>query len=359
MTSNFGVETEREAKDILRRLDRVLSSYGVRLNTGKTKILTSEEAARHFWIQDNRALGVVRNLIEEGSRTPRAQVARRRHVERSYRRFASALERGGLVGHWEKVQKRYLDLLGRLGSPLVVRRCAEWMRSRPGLRSSVLRYFQRLGFTRGRYRIVADFIRSDCVDDVALFACVRLLVQWRIPRSPVVAGELLGLASELGKRSTRAAFVPFVAGLWLMAKYASRTELESFVTRHRDCWAYQEWAGRQVAAAAPRFSDAAVTSVRRTLVETGQVEGLRVLDHLDRLKRVERLDRSLKSHLDPELHRGNPYPFSKILLLIHFLSCRQLADDILPIREKVAETVHDPVLARLLREVPVPHANSP
>ena len=115
------------------------------------------------------------------------------------------------------------------------------------------------------------------------------------------------LASELGERSTKATFVPFVAGLWLMAKYASRTELELFVARHRACWAYQEWAGRQVAAAAPRFSSAAVTSVRRTLVETGQVEGLRVLDHLDRLKTVERLEKRLRLHLDPEPHQGNPW----------------------------------------------------
>lgn len=347
---DFGVDTERDAKDLLRRLDQVLSSYGVRLNTGKTKILTAAEASRYFWIQDNRALGVVRNLIDEGVDKPHLVEARRRLVEKSYRRFNTTLRKSGYVGHWDKVLKRYLDLLGRLRSPLIVRQCGDWMRSRPGVRPSVLRYLQRLGFTRSRFMLVARFLQADCVDDVALFACARLLVTWRVPNSRSMRTEMMALALELGGRSTRASFVPFVAGLLLVVKYGSGAELDAYVERHRACWAHHEWAGRQVAAAAPRLSGPAIQSVRRTLVETAQVEGLRVLDHLDRLASLDRLDKRLTGHLDPEPHKGNPYPFGKVLLLLHFSKSPQLREAVTAIREKAITTVEDRVVASLLNE---------
>jgi hypothetical protein len=161
----------------------------------------------------------------------------------------------------------------------------------------------------------------------------------------------MNLAVELGGRATRASFVPFVSGLWLAAKYGSAAELEAFIDRYRDCWAHQEWAGRQVAATAPRLSPAVLDSVRRTLVQTGQVEGLRVLDHLDRLATIDGLDARLRGHLDPEAHKGNPYPFGKVLLLLHFLKSAQLGEAIAGLRRKVSDTVQDPVVTSLLEEV--------
>ena len=54
-----GSNSRQEGKKLLRNLDNVLSSQGLRLNTSKSKILSAQDAVAHFWIQENRALTII------------------------------------------------------------------------------------------------------------------------------------------------------------------------------------------------------------------------------------------------------------------------------------------------------------
>ena len=62
-----GSNSRQEGKKLLRNLDNVLSSQGLRLNTSKSKILSAQDAVAHFWIQENRALTIIENSIKYGS----------------------------------------------------------------------------------------------------------------------------------------------------------------------------------------------------------------------------------------------------------------------------------------------------
>jgi hypothetical protein len=59
-----GSNSRQEGKKLLRNLDNVLSSQGLRLNTSKSKILSAQDAVAHFWIQENRALTIIENSIK-------------------------------------------------------------------------------------------------------------------------------------------------------------------------------------------------------------------------------------------------------------------------------------------------------
>ncbi|MEM9817568.1 MAG: RNA-directed DNA polymerase [Cyanobacteria bacterium P01_D01_bin.6] len=68
-----GVNSREEGKQLLRNLDNVLSSQGLRLNTSKSKILFAQDAVAHFWIQENRALTIIEASIKHGSGSQAAQ----------------------------------------------------------------------------------------------------------------------------------------------------------------------------------------------------------------------------------------------------------------------------------------------
>lgn len=66
---DIGVDSEAEAKRVLRDLDLTLQSRHLRLNSGKTKILTSAEAENHFCVKENEFLDKLENRLKNLSKT--------------------------------------------------------------------------------------------------------------------------------------------------------------------------------------------------------------------------------------------------------------------------------------------------
>lgn len=68
---DFGVDHIHEAKEILRGLDELLLTRGIRLNMGKTKVLNMAEAEKYFIPNENRYITIMSNrvkrLIETGN----------------------------------------------------------------------------------------------------------------------------------------------------------------------------------------------------------------------------------------------------------------------------------------------------
>lgn len=64
---DIGTDSIPDAKIALRDLDIILKSRGVRLNSGKTHILTSKEAAGFFWARENGVLDKAGNGLEKGA----------------------------------------------------------------------------------------------------------------------------------------------------------------------------------------------------------------------------------------------------------------------------------------------------
>ena len=62
---DFGVNDISEGKKILRDLDELLLTRGLRLNMGKTKILSSQDARRYFMVEENRYLTILDKRIQK------------------------------------------------------------------------------------------------------------------------------------------------------------------------------------------------------------------------------------------------------------------------------------------------------
>jgi hypothetical protein len=343
---DFGVDTRQKARTALRELDELLASYGVRLNGGKTKVMNQEEAARHFWIGRNRRLTMLKERLDAtGNSAPEVAVVRA-SIEDSFRRFDRALKRGGLIGQWSKVLKRYLDLLGKCESVLLEPRIPRLLRDHPDLREAALRYLLRLGFTPRRLRMLVRYVRIHCIDDASLFAVTRVLIAWRIPATSEMRQEVIELAGRLGRSRQ---FVKFVCGLWLMTKYASSRRLGNYVRYQTTTWTKYAWAARQVAAVLPRLPGNVAQLVQTSVAAHGHTEAAQVIAHYRRLQKLETLPIAVASYLVPSPEfQGSSYSLPKVLLFLA-LNDGALKRSVLRRLERLARGIAaDPVYSELL-----------
>jgi len=317
---DFGVGSRLEGKRLLKELDQLLCSYGVRLNSGKTKILSREEAAAYFWITDNRALNLLQNLIEEGSGSEKSFTRIRIKIESSYKLFRKRIVSTGKIGNWGKVQKRYINLLGKVSSSLLESELQQLLENSADLREPIFHYLGSLGYSASRFETARRFIEEQCLDDATLFAATHLIVSWKIPHDDSNIASAVELAEALGKASKVGSFFSYVSGLWLMAKYATAKRLGYFVRYQKPSWSQNEWAARQTAAVWPRLTALDQDWLSQALIAGGHFEGTKVIAHYQSLAGKEK-DRQLKSYLTPDpKYAGKAYPLSKLLLALALVS---------------------------------------
>lgn len=307
---NFGVDSESHARKSLGRLETVLNSYGLRLNTGKTKILEPEQAASHFWVQENMRLNVVKNLLDAGILHHENGDSLDVYLRQRYELFRQRAQ----VGQAEKIVKRFLKLFGRLNDPTMEEDISGILDRSPGLRKSALHYCTVLGFSEQRLETIFRYLRSGkCVDDAALFYCVRTLIDWHVPSQSSAQNSITTLAFELHQHcESHAGGV--AAGIWLLAKYGTVIDLENYLQTNQASWGRNEWLGRQAAGIIPRISMAARQPIYRILAANGLLEGLGVFASVQQIEALHVLDPQMHSYLFWRPERGHAYPLSKVLL---------------------------------------------
>jgi hypothetical protein len=345
---DFGTDSVADARRILGKLDTLLSSYGLRLNTGKTEILDMEHAARHFWIQENRELTILKNAIEAqlNAREPNPDI-----LDRSRELL---IERWGVfrdserVGHYDKMLGRYFTVFGKLRDPVMESVAPSVLLEVPKLRDAVLRYYLALGFSLERLGVLEGFLRDGhCVDDASVFHVARCIVNWRVPADADVLARILALANEL-PRICEDTDIAFVAALWLLAKYGHAADLGAFLETHRRTWERSDWLARQVAAATPRLTPSTRQSVISALSSNGLRDGLSVAAHLGQLKKLAALDEQLDAYLRRAPHPVYGYPLAKILLAMALLEGDMADEQKRELQDGLLELLDDPIYRSLV-----------
>lgn len=353
---DIGVDSPNEGRRVLGRIEYLLNSNGLRLNSGKTKILDAEQAADHFWVEENLCLNPIQNTLRNESASIAGSVLAHRILLQRYKQFRLQPHRG----NWEKVQKRYLTLFGLLGDTVLENEISQWLEDYPALRRPAFRYFTALGYSASRYNIIEDYLTSGkCIDDSSIYLAIRALVDWRIPFASEAHHSIASLASRVVVACDRSV-AAVTGGLWLVAKYGSSLEVEQFITDTYPVWRQSHWAGRQVAAATPRLSPNAYSKVKSKLLSSGLRDGISVLAHFDELRGLTALDPQLRSYLFAKPQRGS-YPLGKVLIAIALLDCQSAAEERLEMRQSIAEICHDEVYSSLLGlpRVVVPISTTP
>lgn len=239
---DFGVDTVALAKAALRDLDLALQTRNLRLNSGKTKILTAQQARIHFRIDDNI---LIDRLI--------SRIDKKFFLDRYHRVYSRLLRRildSGLAsgtrfegGNGDKIIKRILGQCLRLKCGISDDAFRAILYDKPGLRDVLLRCWAASDSVTSQLKIVSGFLHSgQAVDDLAKVAIVTSFVS-ACHKKPVSKKDLSFLFDSLDSASPFDIF----CRLWLKSRFGSRAKLKEEIVETRHVWSRYRFLIRTVA----------------------------------------------------------------------------------------------------------------
>jgi hypothetical protein len=343
---NCGVDSKKEARKLLGKLETVLNSLGLRLNIGKTKILSSFDAAKYFWVVENRMLTVIKNILTNGAGSNSTGLRVRKFLRRRFKSF----KRQHPLGHQEKVYKRYFGLFGILHDPILKHNVPVLLENEPNLRSVICRYYATLGFNKLRLGHFEAFLHTGIsLDDAVPFEISKTIVDWDPPLRGPTRERIVALATNGFLREGQITVSGITAALWLLAKYGNPAEIWSVIDHTKTIWTRSHWAARQVAAIYPRLTGMMQENLRNMLNSSGILEALRVLTSLDEIRSLHSLDKQLRSYLLQKPKGGKAYPITKVLIIILLLSGKLEGKFKRELRKDVLSLISDKTYRSLIR----------
>lgn len=295
---DIGVDTIVAAKRVLKDVDLILQTKQVRLNSGKTQILTRAEALLHFRVVENARLDVLTKRVDRRLKASLPMAREQRLVEL---RIARGLKKKAFdAGNGEKVLKRWITLAHRVKAEISPRNLELIIRLRPSVRESAFGYIRMQPLTTARANVLASCAMSGLfVDDAAMVDMANYLVETltleRRGRSEQIANIVASTDPEN--------YYGFYCRLWIQSKYSKKEDVLLTIKRYRNTWIAHERLGRLVGALRPIFSASALNDEYEELVFSAQNAGAR-----DTFKFQSRLgrDTGMFNDMYPALSNPNP-----------------------------------------------------
>ena len=245
---DVGVDTIAQAKEVLRDLDLSLQTRQIRLNSGKTLILSETEAAAHFRIRENAFLNCLEDSIEL-KKSLELSIARER-------RFITDVIHRGLAkrsyerGSGEKILKRCINYARKYRADIddidFLRLILKW----PEVRGVALQWWQHSEQPAQKLTLIHDFVESsEIVDDQALIDVAVSLVSARLPASEHTQSIIQRICSYLNQKTKWG----FYAKAWVLSKYGTSEDLLAVVESGVAVWVTEEHLSRLVAGLYPRM----------------------------------------------------------------------------------------------------------
>jgi hypothetical protein len=321
---DLGVDTYREAKQALKQIDLVLQTRQVRLNSGKTKILSKQEAEKHFKIRENVFLDKFVARINSRYQNQYDLESEKRFtsyaIDYSFRRKIFE------TGNGEKILKRLLTIAGRLHAEVPSQHISEILRNWPGARENAMRYFMLMPHDKKCFQAVISYIAEEhYVDDVSWLDFAKTMVSARMPAEAYIYAEL----EKLFLFDSKTDFFEFYAKIWTLSKYGHAQHLNSALKNSFDIWATEEAAGRLVGGLSPIFYQDEMIGDLRTLLEgANNKAGLEVLYFHQSLRESQRTYKAVRAYLtalNPSLPLQISHP--KFLMLLSLLQGFTISDE--------------------------------
>ena len=339
---DIAVESIEEGKVILRDLDELLMARGVRLNSGKTEILTTEQAKNYLWPDENSYLSVFERRVERLQVEGRPLEAERRRLQTRFRRFESSRK----IGRWDKVYKRYFRQFASLKDSFLESYTPQLLESVPSLRVMAFNYYASLGPSEVRFGHLTSYVKSDhCLDDASMFGVAKVLVAWPVDTRSSLVEQIVQFSIEIA-RSHANRNTAVLCGIWLHAKYANDAALRRFLIATAETWSQSEFLSRQVASIVPRIrADAGLVKlIREKLIEQGHLSAIDILINLADMRKKPGFGSDVMLYLKHGSSTKSRFPLAKVLILMDVLSSENLRE---PVRNDlvdfVASGIEDPV----------------
>lgn len=244
---DIGVDTIVDAKRALKTVDLVLQTKQVRLNSGKTVILTRSEAIRHFRIFENARLDSVQASVDHRVKHGLPLDRQRVHVEA---RIRQGLRKKSFdAGNGEKVLKRWLGLAAKTGAVVKPEVLEDLIKRRPSVRENVYSFIRSRPLTPSIAGILARASQSGLlVDDAAMVEMSNYLVETFVKNKRCHAMLEAVIASNDPQ-----SYFGLYSRLWLLSKYGTPAQILTTLRDARNIWSPHERLGRLAASFLPLF----------------------------------------------------------------------------------------------------------
>ncbi|TIQ44611.1 RNA-directed DNA polymerase [Mesorhizobium sp.] len=245
---DVGVDNIVSAKNVLRSIDLVLQTKQVRLNSGKTQILTRADALTHFRVHENARLDFLEARIDRKLKAGLALGRERRFIEVKVR---TGLRSGSFdTGAGDKILKRWFTLAGKTEARIAPKALLKIITLRPSVREKVFGYTRQLPLSPAKAKVLAD--AAGCgllIDDAGIVEMSNHLVETLVLSRYRIDDHIDAISQQCDPET----YFGLYGRLWLQSKYASPSELLDTVKRSQRLWLPHERLGRIVGSFAPLF----------------------------------------------------------------------------------------------------------
>lgn len=245
---DVGVDTISKAKQALRSIDLVLQTKQVRLNSGKTLILTRNEALKHFRILDNARLDALQERIDRRIKAGLPLLREKKVVEF---RISRGLRKGSFnSGNGDKILKRLIGLASKSSSRISPENIENIIRLRPNVRDSILNYVRAMPLSRSVSKAISSAALSGVlVDDCALVEITNHLVETKVAYNSGQGKYIDAIIDNLDGNN----YYGFYCKIWLESKFRTKHHMLITVDKFRSTWVSDEKLGRIIGSLRPLF----------------------------------------------------------------------------------------------------------
>lgn len=266
---DIGVDTIVDAKQALKTVDLVLQTKQVRLNSGKTVILTRSEAIRHFRIFENARLDSVQASVEHRIKNGLPLDRQRTLVEARIRQ--GVRKKSFDAGNGEKILKRWIGLAAKTGANVKPEFLEDIVKRRPAVRESVYSFIRSRPLTPSIADALARASLSGLlVDDAAMVEMSNYLVE-----TFVKTRRCHAMLETITASNNPQSYFGLYSRLWLQSKYGTTAQLFATLKDTRKIWSPHERLGRLAASFMPLFGGSPEEAPLRSLLADTMNSGVR------------------------------------------------------------------------------------
>lgn len=279
-----GANDIAEAKSIIKSIDLTLQTRQLRLNSGKTLIMTAAEARRHFKVLENRMLKAFQDGIMKNDPVKAALIITELAVKWSKRRVFDE-------GNGEKIFKRILTFSTKLKAKIDRKILFDAIRLRPNLRSSAFRYLAHMGFNPNDLDAINKIITDGYVcDDSFYVEYGRSLAIARVDSTSIMHKKIRETIEIIIKED----FYRLHTALILSARFLKFDEIIQYMRKYEDSWRHDYHLGRMIGGLSPiARRDKKYQEFSALVLSSMNSEAIAVLNFHYKVRTASKIDKSI------------------------------------------------------------------
>lgn len=337
----IGVDTRKEATEIISTISDMLKSRGLALNLAKTSIYDEEQAAYNFEIEANRYIdGIELSMKSEDNKKILIELNKKfkKHLVNNNSKY------------WDKVTKRYITAYSKLKSKSLFKVLPKLYIDCPSLRTNLLMYISNMGYSIKASNILIEIIDSiNIFDDISLYQICDLVTKWKVPVNNSSKEFLNLFESKITAFSFRRKLPSdFYSILLFKAKYNHPDELFLFIKKYRNYWQSNTFLRRQVTAVMSRLlfnNSKEIEDLLYSQISSGVTNTVTLANQVLAFSKLDKTNSKMNFYLFPE--KQNFYSLQKFLVLCSVLNSPKIRTN--PnIQEKIKLKITDPYYLRWL-----------